>query len=222
MTAGATCGAGGADAHTRVIVLRHGETDWNAATRMQGHTDIALNARGRWQAGRLAEALADEDIAAVYSSDLLRAQATAQALAARLGLAVNRHDGLRERGFGVFEGLTYAEIETRWPADAQRWRRRDVDFAPPGGETLTQFHARCVATAAALAAQHRGRQIALVAHGGVLDCLYRAATRVELDAPRSWQLGNAAINRLLHTEDGFTLVGWDDTRHLVEDAAPVE
>lgn len=205
----------GPDEATRVIALRHGETDWNAGTRMQGQTDIALNERGRWQAGRLAEALAGEEIAAIYSSDLQRAYDTAAALAVRLGLPVRTEAGLRERGFGIFEGLTFAELEQRWPDDVLRWRRRDAEFAPAGGETLAAFDLRSVGTAAKLAARHRGEQVVIVAHGGVLDCLYRAATRAALQAPRSWQLGNAAINRLLHTDEGFMLVGWDDTRHLV-------
>jgi 2,3-bisphosphoglycerate-dependent phosphoglycerate mutase len=211
-----------AEPHTRLVVLRHGETDWNAGMRMQGQTDIALNARGRWQAERLAAALCDEDIAAVYSSDLQRARDTAQALASRLGVPVQTDVGLRERGFGIFEGCTFTEIEQRWPEGVLRWRRREPDFAPDGGETLLGFSARSIAAAAALAGRHRGAQVVLVAHGGVLDCLYRAATRIELQAPRSWQLGNAAINRLLHSNEGFSLVGWDDARHLAEEGADVE
>jgi len=204
---------------TRVLAVRHGETDWNAALRIQGHTDIALNERGRWQAAQLARALADEELHAVYSSDLQRAHATAHAVAVNAGLAVQHDLGLRERGFGDFEGLTFAEIEARNPEHARRWRQRDPGFAPGGGgESLQRFYARCVATAAALAARHRGQTVLLVAHGGVLDCLYRAATRVALDAPRSWQLGNATVNRLLHTDDGFTLVGWNDAAHLHDGA----
>ena len=125
--------------------------------------------------------------------------------------------GLRERGFGTFEGLSYTEINARWPEMGERWRRRDPTFGAPGGETLNDFYARSVATATRLAALHPGQTIALVSHGGVMDCLYRAATRVALDAPRSWQLGNAAINRLLYTPQGFTLVGWSDTYHLDDD-----
>jgi 2,3-bisphosphoglycerate-dependent phosphoglycerate mutase len=199
---------------TRVVAVRHGETDWNAQLRIQGHTDIALNERGRWQAARLAQALVDEDVQAVYSSDLQRAHATAHAVATVAGLKVQAELGLRERQFGSFEGLTFAQVEAQWPDDARRWRQREPDFAPGGGESLSAFYARCVAACAALAARHRGQTILLVAHGGVLDCLYRAATRVALDAPRSWQLGNAAVNRLLHSEAGFTLVGWNDDRHL--------
>jgi probable phosphoglycerate mutase len=199
---------------TRILAIRHGETAWNVDTRIQGHLDIPLNDTGRLQARRLAEAIAGEDLAAVYASDLARACETAEALARGAGVEVVRHDGLRERAFGAFEGLTFAEIEARWPDQALRWRRRDPEFAAEGGETLRAFHARCIATASALASRHAGRQIALVSHGGVMDCLYRAATRVDLAAPRTWRLGNASINRLLHTPQGFSLVGWNDTHHL--------
>ncbi len=215
-------GAGGGDgasphgpeAATRIVAIRHGETDWNAGARIQGHTDIALNAVGRWQAQRVAQALADEDFAAVYASDLARAADTAAALAQRRGLPLQRHAALRERAFGVFEGLGFDEIERRWPEQALAWRRREPDFGPEGGETLRDFYTRCVGAVVALAARHPGGQIAVVAHGGVLDCLYRAATRIELQAPRTWQVVNAGINRLLATPQGLMLVGWADTRHL--------
>jgi probable phosphoglycerate mutase len=203
---------------TRILAIRHGETAWNADTRIQGHLDIPLNDTGRWQAQRLAQSLAGETIHAVYSSDLSRAFETASAitrhqpeLAGRPPLKV---EALRERGFGTFEGKTWAEIETTWPEQARRWRQRDTDFAPEGGETLQQLQARIAHTAHAIAQRHPGQQIALVAHGGVMDVLYRLATRQSLSAPRTWELGNTAINRLLWTPDGLSLVGWSDTRHL--------
>ena len=203
---------------TRIIAIRHGETAWNVDTRLQGHLDIALNERGQWQARRAAQALADEDIAAIYTSDLSRARATAQAIADHnanpAARQVHPHTGLRERGFGIFEGQTYAQINLDWPEESRRWRQRDPHFAPQGGETLTELRERVTATVNALASQHVGEQIVLVAHGGVMDALYRLATHVAIEAPRSWELGNAAINRLLWTPDGLTLVGWSDTRHL--------
>jgi len=199
---------------TRVVAIRHGETAWNVDTRIQGQLDIALNDTGLWQARRLARALADEGITALYSSDLQRARQTADAVALQVGLEVVTDTGLRERGFGRFEGHTWAEIEQQWPQESERWRRRDPDFGPEGGEMLRDFYERCVATATRLVQRHPGGVVALVAHGGVLDCLHRAATRVDLRAPRSWQLGNASINRLLYTPQGFTLVGWADTGHL--------
>ncbi|MEP7302913.1 MAG: histidine phosphatase family protein [Caldimonas sp.] len=203
------------DAHlTRVVAIRHGETVWNAEMRMQGQLDTALSERGRGQARRLAEALDGDGIEAIFASDLVRAADTARALAGPLGLPVRTDPGLRERGFGIFEGLTYAEIDARWPAEAARWRRHDPDFGPEGGETLREFSARAVAACSRIAAGQAGRSIAIVSHGGVLDCLYRAASGIGLDAPRSWELGNAAVNRLLYTPRGFTLVGWSDTAHL--------
>ena len=197
-----------------VIAVRHGRTAWNLATRVQGQLDIGLDATGRWQARRLAEALADAGITALYASDLQRARQTAQALADFAGLTIVTDAGLRERGFGVFEGHTHADVERLWPAEALRWRQRDPGFGAEGGETLSAFHDRSVACAARLAARHPGETIALISHGGVMDCLYRAATRVGPQAPRTWQLGNASINRLLYSPEGFTLVGWSDTQHL--------
>jgi probable phosphoglycerate mutase len=199
---------------TRIIAIRHGETAWNAEARLQGQLDIPLNPRGQRQAATLAGALRDEGLAAVYASDLGRAWHTARALAEPLGLPLVADIGLRERCFGMLEGMTRQQIDQDWPELARRWHSREPDFAPDGAESLRGFQARCVASVARLAAAHAGQVIALVSHGGVLDALYRAATHVALDAPRSWQLGNAAINRLLHSDQGFTLVGWDDSAHL--------
>lgn len=199
---------------TRIVAVRHGETVWNAEMRMQGQLDTALSERGRRQAARAAAALADEGIEAIVSSDLARAHDTAAAIAGVVGLPIANDPDLRERSFGVFQGYTYAEIDARWPADALRWRRHDPAFAPEGGETLIEFDARAVAAMTRIAAEARGRSILVVTHGGVLDCLYRAASGLGLDAPRSWELGNAAINRLLFTGERFTLVGWSDTTHL--------
>lgn len=205
----------------RVVVIRHGQTSWNAQQRLQGHTDISLDATGVWQAQQLAHALTHEGIDAIYSSDLQRAHRTALVLAATTGAAVQSHGDLRERCFGFLEGSTYAEVDQCWPEDARWWRQRDLVARPGGGESLLQFSNRCVGTATQLVARHAGGTVALVAHGGVLDCLYRAATNVALNAPRSWQLGNATINRLLWTPQGFSLVGWNDDGHLKSaDRAP--
>ena len=203
---------------TRIIAIRHGETAWNVDTRIQGHLDIPLNDTGRWQARRVGAALAGEELSAIYASDLGRAHQTAQAVAERAGLPVVADVGLRERAFGNFEGKTFAEIEADWPDQALRWRKRDPAFEPAGGESLLRFRERIVGTLNRLAARHPGGQIVLVGHGGVMDVLYRAATGQELQAPRTWALGNAAINRLLWTPEALTLVGWADTAHL-DDAA---
>ena len=200
---------------TRLIVVRHGETAWNVDTRIQGHLDIPLNATGLWQARQLGDALAGEAISAIYTSDLLRARKTAQAVADATGAALVDEPGLRERAFGSFQGRTFAEVETEHPEQARRWRQRDPDYAPDGGESLRVLRERVVDTIHRLAARHPGELVLLVTHGGVLDVLYRAATRQDIQAPRTWQLGNAAINRLLWTHGhGLSLVGWADTQHL--------
>lgn len=200
---------------TRILAIRHGETAWNVDTRIQGHLDIPLNDTGRWQAERLARALAARDnIHAIYCSDLQRAHHTAQAIADATGAPLLTHAGLRERGFGIFEGKTYAEIEQTWPEESERWRQRVPHWAPPGGESLLQVRERITRTLHELAAGHPGEQIVLVAHGGIMDQLYRAATGQDLQAPRTWQLGNTAVNRLLWTPQGLSLVGWADTSHL--------
>jgi probable phosphoglycerate mutase len=202
----------------RLLAIRHGETAWNVDTRIQGQLDVGLNDIGRWQARRLALALTGEPIAAIYASDLGRAYETALHVSRATGVPVSADEGLRERHFGEFQGKTFAEIEAALPDQAMRWRTRDPGFAPCGGESLLQLRERVVATAGKLAARHTGELIVLVGHGGVMDVLYRAATRLDIQAPRTWALGNAAINRLLWTPEGFTLVGWADTQHLDQGA----
>jgi probable phosphoglycerate mutase len=199
---------------TRIIAIRHGETAWNVDTRIQGQLDIPLNDTGVWQARQAALALADEPIDAIYTSDLQRAHSTAQAIAHTTGAPLSTHEGLRERSFGHFQGRTFAQIEVELPEDAHRWRKRDPHYAPIGGESLVALRERVAHTVHSLAEQHQGGQVVMVAHGGVLDAIYRLATRQDIQAPRTWLMANAAINRLLWTPDGLTLVGWADTHHL--------
>ncbi len=203
---------------TRILAIRHGETLWNVDTRIQGQLDIGLNPMGQWQAQRVGQALAHEPVTAIYSSDLSRAFDTAQAIAqanrAYADHPVTPHTGLRERHFGHLQGHTWEQIETDWPEDTRLWRGRDPHWSPVGGESLTVLRARIEDCVNALAAQHLGEQIVLVAHGGVMDALYRLATNQSVEAPRTWHLGNAAINRLLWTPQGLSLVGWGDVSHF--------
>ena len=203
---------------TRIIALRHGETAWNVDTRLQGQLDIPLNERGQRQARLAAQALSHEEPQGLWSSDLRRARDTAAAVAASTGLALHTDSGLRERNFGIWQGHTYAEVEQRWPEASARWRRREPEFGPPGGETLQQFYDRCLDSVTGLARRHAGQTLVIVAHGGVLDCLHRAAMRIALDAPRTWELPNTGINRLLYTDQGYTLIGWGDVHHLDQQA----
>ncbi len=152
--------------------------------------------------------LVGQPVAAIYSSDLGRAHETARAIGDAAGVAVVPHTGLRERRFGLFEGKTFDEIHANWPEHAQNWKKRIPEWSPPeGGESLLQLRERVTRTVSDLAARHAGQLIAVVAHGGVLDTLYRIATGQEVKSPRTWQLPNGAINRLLWTPEGFTLVG---------------
>jgi probable phosphoglycerate mutase len=204
----------GLDSVTTILAIRHGETAWNKESRIQGQLDIPLNATGLAQARRLAAALEGESIDAIYASDLARAWQTAEAIAALKNISIRAEPGLRERSFGIFQGRTWSEIEQQWPAESLRWRRRDPEFAAEGGESLQDFYGRAVGCVERLAAAHPGQTVVLVAHGGVMDCLHRAGRRLELQAPRSWTLGNATINRLLYSPAGLSVVGWNDDNHL--------
>ncbi len=199
---------------TRITAIRHGETAWNVATRIQGQLDISLNEKGYWQAEQAGTALAGEQIDTIISSDLARAYETALAVAKHHGLDVQIDRGLREREFGVFQGKTFTEIETELPEQALAWRKRVPDFAPEGGESLLVFRQRVRQCLSGLVAQFAGQHIVIASHGGVMDVLYREATGLDLQAPRTWQLGNASINRLLWNGEHLSLVGWSDTSHL--------
>jgi probable phosphoglycerate mutase len=200
---------------TRLLAIRHGETAWNVDARIQGHIDIALNEQGRKQASWLGRALAAGDRPDVlYSSDLARARDTAAQIAQACALPLHLEPLLRERCFGSLEGCTIDEVRQRDPELAARWRRREPDFVPPGGESLRTFYRRCVDTVQRLVQAHPGQTVAVVAHGGVLDCLYRAATGVALDQPRGWSIENASVNRMLCTDGRLTLTGWGDVSHL--------
>jgi probable phosphoglycerate mutase len=201
---------------TRLILVRHGETAWNAEHRIQGRLDVPLSATGVWQAEQLAQALAEEPIAAVYASDLARAWLTALPLAERLGLAPQPHTGLRERHFGIFQGHTLDEIAARWPQEFAGWRARDEAWRMPQGESGREFIDRVLAALHEIVVRHRGDTIAVVAHGGVLDVAYRAARGLAWDAPREHQMLNAAINRLTarHSPLALAIESWSEIAHL--------
>ena len=174
-------------AATRLLIIRHGETAWNAERRIQGHTDIPLNDTGRQQARALAEALNDSPIHAVYCSDLQRAEETGRIIAASHDARVITTSQLRERHFGHIEGKTFIDFEVHFPDESMRWRKRDPNWAPPGGgESLADLRDRIVQTVNDIGRQHNGEHVAIVSHGGVLDVLYRAAARLGLQAARTW------------------------------------
>ncbi len=208
---------------TKLLLIRHGETAWNAEHRIQGQLDIPLSPLGILQAARLAECLANEPIEAVYSSGQSRAWLTAAPLAARLGLEVIAEPRLRERSFGIFEGLTLDEIAARYPAEFTKWRERDPQWRPEGGECGQQLIDRVMSAVTEIGARHTNQTVALVSHGGVLDVVYRAARVLQWHAPREHQMLNAAVNRLTASASdsaplALSIDLWGDVAHLQEAA----
>jgi probable phosphoglycerate mutase len=157
---------------TRILLARHGETDWNRLGRWQGQADPPLNEDGRRQAAALAEQLVGDGIAAIYSSDLRRASETADAIGARLGLEAVLDRGLREMDVGSWSGLTHAEIEERFPEGFARWRRGQIGH---DGETNEEHTERVVAAVERIAATHESQTVVVVTHGGSIRALRRHA-----------------------------------------------
>lgn len=209
--------------NSTILLIRHGETPWNAVRRLQGHTDIPLNQEGQRQAAALAGALIEQGVDVLVSSDLQRAMQTAQALSRlQAGLALQTDAQLRERCYGVFEGMLYSEIAAQYPDDYARWQAREVDAVMPDGarpaESFRQFYQRCLDAIAGWARRHPGQTIAIVAHGGVLECAYRAARGISLDSPRDFQVKNASINRFVWDGAQLQLEHWGDVDHLAPTA----
>jgi len=205
--------------NTTILLIRHGETAWNAVRRLQGHIDIPLNPEGERQAAALARALAAEQLDAIVSSDLQRAMQTAKAVAGlHAGLSLQTDARLRERAYGVFEGMLYQEIQQQYPDDFARWQARDVEAVMPDGgrvaESFHQFYDRAIGGLLAVAAGHAGQTVAVVAHGGVLECAYRAARGIQLDSPRDFQVKNASINRFTIVDGKLVLDSWGEVEHL--------
>lgn len=200
----------------RLCVIRHGETAWNAERRIQGHLDIGLNPTGLRQARAAARRLAAEGVAvaAVYSSDLARARVTAEAVAAHLGRPVRLQPALRERCYGIFEGLTYDQAEARHPGAYAAFMARQPELPIPQGESLEDFSARVSRCLEALAAAHRGETAVLVCHGGVLDVINRHVRGRPLAAPRDFSIANAGITWLERDGAGWRILQWSCTRHL--------
>lgn len=199
---------------TRICLIRHGETEWNADRRIQGHIDIALNQTGLDQAAAAGRWLRNAGIVALYSSDLRRAWVTARAIGAALGLAPVAVPEMRERRYGIFEGLTYDEARERFPEDYAAFARRDADYSFDGGESLTQMFARVTGKLAEIAAAHPRQNVAVVLHGGVLDIVNHFVRGNPLEMPRDFLIPNAGISWIAAVDGGWTLESWGETGHL--------
>ena len=203
---------------TDILLIRHGETAWNAVRRLQGHLDIPLNEEGLRQARALGAALKNEKLDAVISSDLQRARQTAAAITVHQNLPLHTDAGLRERCYGDFEGELYSEIQQKYPQAYAEWKSNDPDVRFPQGkhtaETLREFHQRVISHIVRYAQQFKGGKIALVAHGGVLECAYREAHALPLQTPRAVTIYNASINRFALRDDRLQMLSWGDISHL--------
>lgn len=201
---------------TELILLRHGETDWNRELRFQGHVDVSLNAIGLEQARRLALRLAGETVHHVYASDLMRAQQTAEPVSRELGLHAVSDAALREQSFGQVDGMRVDDIKAQHPQAWEGWLRFEEDYGMPGGETTRQFHSRVMDAVARLVAAHRGRTLVVVTHGGVLDMVYRTARSLGLNGPRQSDIPNAGLNRVRVHDGGIDILAWADVQHLAD------
>jgi broad specificity phosphatase PhoE len=186
---------------TELLLVRHGETDWNRERRFQGHADTPLNEKGREQAHALAAELAGEQIDAVYTSDLSRARETAEIVAARLGADVVPLRELREIDVGDWEGLTWPEIEERFPEGAEAWHVNGAGWE--AGETYEQLGERIVPALLRIAERHPSERILVVGHGGTIRATraYIEGVSVPESRSRSRAIGNCEVFRVV-TEDG--------------------
>lgn len=201
---------------TTICFVRHGETDWNAERRMQGHIDIPLNANGIAQAKRLAQALsrAPHHFHHIYSSDLERAFRTAYEIAGTRSSSVMIQPDLRERHVGQLQGLLLAEAPQKVPSIWQRHLDRELDYDLEGGESITQFHLRMQQVLDYFVRQHCGENILAVSHGGALDMIYRIVTKQALDAERVAVVPNTSLNWISHNGKEWRIERWGDTSHL--------
>lgn len=209
---------------TRFILVRHGETDWNREKRFQGHTDIALNAHGVQQARLIHQyfdALEANGLALYQqciSSDLDRARTTANIIHGQKTPPVQPNPDLRERHYGHLAGLTGDEMALKSPEEFAGLRNRQPDAPLHGGESLRQFYNRVVLAFKEIARVNQGTSTLLVAHGGVLDCIYRYCTGESLDKQRDWQLPNCALNIVeLDSQGHGNVLLWAWLGHLNKD-----
>jgi probable phosphoglycerate mutase len=199
---------------TRICLIRHGETDWNVTRRIQGQTDIPLNEKGRSQALAMALKAAPYRFSAIYSSDLCRALETAKLLAKDRGLEVGTLPSLRERHYGLFQGITADEGSKNHPEAYAHYKTRNPDYDFETGESMVQFTGRVSETIDALTRQHRGQNFSVVSHAGVLDIIYRKATGRPLHTPRDFAVPNCALNWFCFDGQNWHLEAWDDHHHL--------
>ncbi len=169
---------------TRIYLVRHGETAWNAEGRFQGQSDKPLDEKGKQQANALGQHLKGKKLAAIYSSDLQRAWETARIISSFNTMPVTPHPGLREMSFGSWEGMTYDQIQAKYPDELAAWRDNILTTSPPGGENLEQLATRVMAVYDDICHKYKNGTLLVVAHGGVLQVMLCLA--LELSPHKYW------------------------------------
>lgn len=199
---------------TEVILIRHGETEWNLSGRWQGHADSPLSTRGIQQAEALGQRMLKETLDCFYSSDLERARHTSRLVGGPSEWNPEFMESFRERDLGVLEGLTTEEMKVKYPQEYQSFRNDGPEYQVPGGESFRQFYERCSGALEEVAVRNPGKKIGVVTHGGFLGAIFRYVLNIQLDAERNFVLLNCSLNRLEKTESGWNLVSWGDVAHL--------
>ena len=194
--------------------MRHGETKWNADGRVQGHTDIGLSDRGAQQSRLVAARLAELTIDAAYSSDLRRSAETARKILGERTVKLQTTPRLREYNKGVFEGLTVEETRERYPELHAASVVKDLDFAPPGGESIRQTSVRIASLVAEIRERHPDDTVLIVGHGGALRAVFVALMELPLEANWRFLLANCGLSVVDTYIDNAVLSLCNDTSHL--------
>jgi len=198
---------------TRLIIVRHGETEWNLQNRFQGHLNSGLSHLGIKQANAIAGALSSGTFDVIYSSDLERAKHTADIIAGKLNMEVRTEAGLREINMGLMQGLKRDEFILKYPEVIKNFHS-DPDYIIPGGESKQQFYDRIILTLKKIVRTHEYQNILLVAHGGVLDIAIRYTLDIPIHTKRKFSIYNAGINRFIIDNGEWKLETWGETCHL--------
>jgi len=196
-----------------LILVRHGETEWNVQGRYQGESDVPLSDLGKLQAELVAERLVDQKIDAIYASDLKRALKTAKIIAEKHSPKIISEPRLRELKFGVVEGLTFDQAEAQYPNMVSAWLD-DFNNTPEGAETIQAFNARIVSLLESLRQEHNGQVVLLVGHGGSLSEILRVVLGLSREKRWYLEMENASLSEVLIAEDYISLRRLNDTCHL--------
>ena len=197
-----------------LLIVRHGETEWNAEGRIQGHTDIGLSENGAQQARSLGQRLADRQIDVAYSSDLKRTSETARLALGDRNVVLNQTPRLREYHKGIFEGMTLTEIQTQFPDEYPKYLEKDLSYAPEGGETTRDVSTRMASIFQEIKAKHLDETVLVVSHGGALRAAMVSLLDMPLEGNWSFVFGNCGLTMVDTFADNAVLRLFNDTSHI--------